>query len=448
VTSHLNAVLWAITTIIASAPGLEAQVLQPPPRSAPDRPATEPTRAAHQFVLNVNALSGWEDNVLDEGALAGNPLAPARSSLTGVLSSGGYYRYGTAARHVDANVRAYTNSFRSLDMRAMHGADSTVGGVMPLGRRLVISATGNTRSQPGLTIGSLQSGEDVAVTEDPTAGISELRTTAHHGVVTTEFTLSGRQLVTATAGYSRETVTATTSTVARTHTARITHGWDFRQAVGLRSSFERARHTSEAAEGSVAVDSDTLTLALQVRRRVSRTRQFTVSGGVGAARIVTTRQLEGDPFAYLSPALHGAAQLDLGRTWSLLGEFRREVQTLEGVTQQSFITDVAMLTMGGYLGRSIVVALSGSYFDGNPHQGDVGSFASRGGTGQIQYLLARCCALVTSYSYYWHHLRGIDTIALSYPTRFDRNTVRFGLVVDVPLIGSYPERRRPGMERY
>jgi hypothetical protein len=205
-------------------------------------------------------------------------------------------------------------------------------------------------------------------------------------------------------------------------------------------TFEDSRRSSETALGSYPTDAQTFGAGLRFLNRLSPTRQWTVSVGGRAARVDTIRSIDRVPLEYVTPSAFGGVQFDFGRTWALTADAHRDIQTLQGLTSQSFITDAVNLAIGGNVGRTLVIALGGDHLQGRAHEGDRGSFQSTGFTGQLQYALSRCCAVVGSYAYYAHRLYDISTLTANYPSRFDRNTLRVGFTVEIPLAGGYPQQ--------
>ena len=145
---------------------------------------------------------------------------------------------------------------------------------------------------------------------------------------------------------------------------------------------------------------------------------------------------------YLAPSVFGRARLDLGRTWSVSADAHRDVTVLEGVTQQSFLTDIGSLWLGGSVGESWVVVLSGSFSRGAGHESELGSFEAITGRAQLQYAFASCCTVLAAYSYYSHLLRDLSDLAPGFPSRAERNSVRVGMTFWLPIYGRFGRTRQ------
>jgi hypothetical protein len=110
---------------------------------------------------------------------------------------------------------------------------------------------------------------------------------------------------------------------------------------------------------------------------------------------------------------------------------------LGGVTAAPFTTDQASLGLSGAFGPRLRLALSGSYGRGAGVVDDTNSFEVLSGSAHVQYGLARCCALFSSYSYYEHQLTDVTGLPEGFLGRFERHAVRVGITVWLPLYGTF-----------
>jgi hypothetical protein len=166
-----------------------------------------------------------------------------------------------------------------------------------------------------------------------------------------------------------------------------------------------------------------------------------VRAGAGATHVQTVFSVDRSAFMDVSPSGYGTVRLDLARTWSLAGDYRRAVTVLEGVALHPFASDTGAVTVGGRLDTSVLMTLSGAYSTGASQGTDFGSFASIVGAAQLQYELTTCCALITSYNYYYYRLRDIAAIPAGLPRRYERNSIRIGLSMMLPLYGTLTASR-------
>jgi hypothetical protein len=184
--------------------------------------------------------------------------------------------------------------------------------------------------------------------------------------------------------------------------------------------------------------SQTVTLGLDVRRPLSRTRRLSFAGGAGGMHVGTVSAIDGAAMQYVAPSGFGSARLDLGRTWAVSVDIRRDVHILEAVTRQSFVTTTSTLWAGGALGRRWSVTTNLSYAEGAADETQAGSFEMFGGTAQLQFRLVGWITTVATYSYYEHRLRDVAAVPAGFPPTIDRHSVRFGMSLWLPVFGMFP----------
>ena len=99
-------------------------------------------------------------------------------------------------------------------------------------------------------------------------------------------------------------------------------------------------------------------------RRLSPTRQvsFNVSGG--ATHVNTLNTTDRAALVYWTPSGAGSVSLDVGRSWSVSGNYDRAVQVLQGVSLTSFATDSAHVALSGLIDSRIEASLSAIYSNG------------------------------------------------------------------------------------
>jgi len=150
------------------------------------------------------------------------------------------------------------------------------------------------------------------------------------------------------------------------------------------------------------------------------------------------------------PSGHGTVRMDVGRTWAVSGDYRRSASALPGVSLETFSTDAMNLRADGMMGRRLTSAFALSYANGRSNIGlDLGRYRSYSATAQMQYGLSRCCAMSVNYDYYNYKLEGLVGLPTDLPRAYDRNAIRFGFTLWVPLYGSYsgPADGRTGTTR-
>jgi hypothetical protein len=109
---------------------------------------------------------------------------------------------------------------------------------------------------------------------------------------------------------------------------------------------------------------------------------------------------------------------------------------LDGVVFDTFLTDALSTTVGGDVGGGVSVAVSSALAIGQAQKSDNASYDSVMGTAQLEYEVADWCTVVSSYTYYHHHLRDAQAVASGFPMLFDRNSIRVGLSINLPIYGN------------
>jgi hypothetical protein len=127
--------------------------------------------------------------------------------------------------------------------------------------------------------------------------------------------------------------------------------------------------------------------------------------------------------------------------WAIETNYERTTQSIPGFSQpETSITDSVTTSFGGVIGRRFDVVFSGAFA-----AGDVGVAASSseyttgGATAQLRVKITRDLAGVVGYSYYRYSFS--DTVLpAGLPSEFDRNALRVGLSLSLPIIGGDTRR--------
>ena len=122
--------------------------------------------------------------------------------------------------------------------------------------------------------------------------------------------------------------------------------------------------------------------------------------------------------------------------WAIETNYERGAQSIPGFSQpETYITDTVLASFGGVLNRRMDLVFSGSFATG-----DVGVDAGRskyvtsGASAQLRVSIVRNLAGIVGYSYYRYKFD--DTLLpVGLPSEFDRNAIRVGLTLSLPIIG-------------
>jgi hypothetical protein len=224
----------------------------------------------------------------------------------------------------------------------------------------------------------------------------------------------------------------------RGRSAAVDHFWALTRTGDLTFNY---RYTDEWLRRDVGLDRPTEThggeMGFRIRKPLSRTRSLWMSASGGATHVQTFDTVLDGPYDYIAFSYSGSVRLDLARTWGLAGDFRRGITTLDGVTLDTFVTDVVTLTLGGNLNDRLRTAVSGAYSTGQDTDGGSGSFRNGIYFAQVDYAFTDWWSFVAAYSYYNHHLQQADGTAFGFPEQFIRNSIRVGAAFRLPLYGNF-----------
>lgn len=435
---------WSVFPLIAllgTAPAV-AQIIAPPPRSAPSRArTTDPNRTTNVLTLNVDFLSGHDDNVSPEGA-TGNLNGPRQSSFTSVFGSNIRYLRTRGRSSQEMTARAFMNQFRNIGIRPLIGGDVSLRATQPVAQRATLMSRFQSEYSPMLAFRTLEvpatpDGTDGIAADafNPTSGLTQQKTLNRSAVLVLSQDWSSRNRSTLSATYTHRVYEH--SFTLRSAMVDARHSWEFIRRFSVRADYRRTSQVIEQVSGEERpLDSDMVTLGLEYRKDFSRTRSMVISGGPSANSIKTVRAIDNTPLAYVTPSGYLSFRMDIVRSWSLSTDFRRQNSFVEGLTRQSFITDAVSTSLGGDLFGGLALSLTGQYSVGAPNRGEVGSYKSGNGTLQFRYGIGSCCSVVASQSYYFYRLQDLSSVTEGIPSRFERNAVRVGMTMLLPLHGT------------
>ena len=87
----------------------------------------------------------------------------------------------------------------------------------------------------------------------------------------------------------------------------------------------------------------TIDFSFSYDRRLSPTRQLQITGGGGATHVSTLNAVDHSNLWYWMPSGSGSFSWDVGRSWSLAGDYSRSANVLQGVSLTTFATDSAIV---------------------------------------------------------------------------------------------------------
>lgn len=440
-------VIFVVFALALAGGSASAQIVQPPPRSSNglfggSRGTIDPDRTGQELSATVNVLGSYEDNLTppDQSVIT-DPFVERQSGTTGSVGGEMRYRYGRTTRSLETIGRAYVHSFRDLGISPMYGGSADIFGSTRLGRRTSLGGGAYASSQPTfmLTSGAPVSDGGEIATVNPTSGVVDMRTRTAYGTSAFAVDWTRRQRTNVTYDFSAVRVTGLTLTNSTSHNVGVAQNWDVSRPLGLLASYGLTEmRATTAGFPTRPTRNQNAQVGVELRKRVSRTRTLLFNVGGGAMHVRAMSEFDNRLFNYVTPSYFVGSRLDMGRSWSVAFDAHRDVSMLDAVSPQSFVTDQLSLRLGGQLSTAWLLAFYGAWSQGNPHEGQIGSFEAGNGSAQLRYRMMRCCDIISSYEFYHHFIRDVEAIPAGFPRRFERNAVVVGISMFLPLYGQFP----------
>ena len=123
---------------------------------------------------------------------------------------------------------------------------------------------------------------------------------------------------------------------------------EFGRSVSLQTNYQFGKADYELnARFDLPLNEHIITVGPQYVKRLSPTRRLTLGGGYGGTYVKDRDQLTNVETAGWSPSGHANAAIDIGRSWSLGGDYARSVTLLEGLTRQRLLLDSGNISLSG-----------------------------------------------------------------------------------------------------
>jgi opacity protein-like surface antigen len=401
-----------------------------------------PTR--QELMLTANVLGGYDDNLaVGLGSGAGTvPTAMASGStwnLDGTLS----YLRGNALRSLRMDSTGSVIAYPDYMDRPAAGAVANIDGRTTLGRDTTFAASERVGYEPffnvfspGASGSSLATGIANAM---PAAGLFERRSLSSNSSVSLDHRWSRANST--SLAYSYRTQHFTTEDFGNNRSHEVTAGYRLRLASGVRARIAY-RYTNleyDDYNGTVRpIHEHRIEAGPEIEKALSRRRRFTLSLAAGATRVESVNSITRQPYQDWVPTGSGSLKLDLSPTWSVDGGYRRDFSLLQGVTDEVYTTDTAFLNTGGLITARMDVRVGATYGNWKTF---VASGASDkldvyGASLQLRVMVTRTLAATAGYYYYRQRFSNPDALPAGFPAKYDRNAVRVGLTVWVPLAGT------------
>ena len=441
----------ALTAVVlcALAADASAQAVQRPAR--PYRgvfgggPPPDPNRSRQEVTLNGSFTAG-HDTWLSPGGSGGTPV-PGQERHSGMALTGdaalSYFR-GRTLRSISIDGRARSNGYSGINADPTIGGTFAASGETNLGRVTQLRVSQDFSYEPTLVLGVQGfSGVDVDVPAAPAADVSSGYLAQHswtsNSLLSLDRRWTARHTTRVGAAYSRVNYLDAVGNDTSTRMANMAHSWSFTRTSSIRALYSFVDSELESVAGfSTPVTNQNIGLTFGYNRRLSPTRQLQITAGGGAAHVNTLNALDRSDLSYWMPSANGSVSVDVGRSWSMAGQYDRSVDVLQGVSLTSFATDSASASLSGLLNSRIETSLSASYSNGQSGgAGTTGRFENYSGSLRALFAISRCCATTVTYDYYVYRFENVVDLPTGFPPTFDRHAIRVGFTIRLPLYGTY-----------
>jgi hypothetical protein len=450
---------WVIAALVTAGAGLAADV---PAATAQGRvprsftgifgggPPPDPNRSRQEFTLTANLLAGYDDNLV-VGTGTAPPSGPDAAGYLGDVQLDFDYFRGKADRSFTVRGGAHGTRYSESNVGFQNDASINLSGQTRLRRRDQFRADAVFTYDAFSTLGTFEGlepslGIDDIPTSTPDARFSETSSIAGQAGVNYTWAVGRNDSVDLQYGFTArrygasDDPTIETPGDVDTHRAATAYSRTLGRYLSLRTAYDYSNADAEDRLGSIPLVEHTLTVGPVWQKQVSRTRRVEISASVGAQYVETvTRGDERVNVEYWVPSGSAGMRVDLGRTWSLWGDYNRGTTVLPQVTTTALTTDAVSLSTGGRLGNRAQLSFTTGYAKG-------GSNAATGGTddyttvlagAQFQYRLNRRFSATATYSYYEYRFDNLSDLPEGFPTTASRNAVRVGVTIWLPLVGRY-----------
>jgi hypothetical protein len=426
-----------------------AQIVQRPTR--PYRglfgggPPPDPNRTRSELTFTGSVMAGY-DTWLSPGA-SSFPYDSAEARQSGNTFVGdaalSYFR-GRRQRSLSLDGRLQSNAYGGIDTDATLGGTVRLGVLSDLGRATTLRVLQDVGYEPTLVLGSqgqapLESTAPVAPVPDVTSGYLQQRSWSSHSFFSLDRRWTTRHTTGVAGAYSRQIYLDDLGNDTRTRVANAMHSWLFSRSASIRGRYSLSDSDFQSAGGLITpMTSQGIELSIGLNRRLSPTRQLQITAGGGATHVNTLNVLDRSDLSYWMPSGNGSISWDVGRSWSIAGSYDRSVSVLHGVSLTSFATDSASTSFTGLIGSRIEASVSTAYANGRSGGLDTtGRFENYSGSLQLLFALSRCCATTVNYDYYVYRFEDVTDLPNLFPPDFDRQAIRFGFTLRLPLYGTY-----------
>jgi hypothetical protein len=389
-------------------------------------------------------LGGYDDN-LTTGLGTGAGTAPTAmasgptASLDGTL---GYVR-GNTLRSIRMDTTGTLTGYPGYLDHPVAGGVANVGARTTVGRNMTFRASERVGYEPFFNVFSpgasgapLPPGIGEAV---PATSLFERRSLSSNSSVSVDGRWSRRDST--SLSYSYNVQQFTNDDYGDSTSLNVATGYRRRLATGVRARADYG-YTNLDYTDSDQVARPTrqhrIEGGAEIETALSRRRHLTFSLAAGAGYIESVSSTDRQPYHAWIPTGSGSATLALSPTSSVDGGYRRDFSLFQGVTDEVYTTDTAFLTTGGLVTARTDLRVGATYSNWKtPIASGVNDTLNvYGASLQVRVLFTDTLAATAGYYYYYQRYSNPGSLPAGFPAEYNRSTVRVGLTVRVPLVGT------------
>lgn len=440
----------ALVLVGLAASPAAGQVVAPPQRAA-DRtvPETDRARSRQDFSFTVDVLGGYDNNlvVLDASAAAGGDV-PFESTpgYLGQLNATLAFRRSKGDSFFALTGEGLLSDFwtqgdvpQNASLGASRSAGFGVGGGWALTPRTVVNANQRFEYETLYSLSEFSALPDQEV-ELPTApelqGVLRGNSWLSSTLAGVSQRIGRRDVFAFSGAYEKRSYIdldiGTTSSLASAY-----YDKPLGRTAGLRAtySYSQSEYPENFTVGTTRdYTSQTIEVGPRWSRRLSPRRSLSLALSGGSLHASTVRGLTREPLEYWTPFGSVTARIDVGRTWALSGNYRRSVVAFEGLTAETYLSDVVGVSYGGSVSRRVSVVWTGGFATGAVQSDALAAstYNTASASAQLRYELSSRLSAVSQYSYYRYHFSRETELPDAFRPEFDRHSIRVGLTLTLP----------------
>jgi hypothetical protein len=420
----------------------------PPPAGFDQtRPSRDGGPTRNQLALAANILGGYDDNVTAGlGSGTGTTPAAMASGGTGYMDASLKYFHGNSLRSVGIDSTGSLTAYPGYLDHPAPGAFVNLSGRMPVGRNTTFGASQRVGYEPLFNVFSPgasgtplppEIGQSV-----PATNLFERNSWSSNSSVALDRRWSREDSTSLAYAYRLQRFTEndfgnnTWHTVTANYWRALSRGF----RAGPRYWYENGEYI-DSAEFARPTIQHRIEGAGEFESALSRRRHLRLALTAGAGYLESVSSTTREPFRSWMPVGTASLLVGLSPGWSLEGGYQRDLSLLQGVTDEVYKTDTAFVSAGRLVTESTDVRVGATYSNWKTPiaSGVYDNLNVYGASLQVRVKLTATVAATAAYYYYQHRYSNPAALPEGFPAEYDRNAVRVGLTVWVPLAGT-PQR--------